>query len=278
MPDPPKIPPEVPPEVPPSIVIGGTPRVLACLPPRADFGGLMAFSAANALIPRNRWQEIDLADLAGEVWDQGPHGSCVGHGGAKAFEIAFRMAGGTVPDSGFSPTSLYALINQGRDRGAIVSDAMDALLETGICTMAECPESVIYERDIPDSANATRARFRVSDAFHCGTFDEIGSALQLGFPVAFGIPIGDGFNNPGPDGVIYTGGMPLGGHCMCAKGTIRMSDGSWGLKVRNSWGRRWAHEGDCILVEAHFRGTCDAFAVRASRTDPLDPHPAPPAP
>src|SRR3954453_23010764 len=151
----------------PSILVDGRNRPLGRLPPRADFGGLPRFAATNALIPRSDWREVDLSPLGVPVLDQGQHGSCVGHGSTSAYWFAYLMAGGTVPPSGFSPTSLYALINGGRDGGAVVSDAMDALISRGICTMAECPETVIYARQIPASAEATRKRFRVLDAFHC---------------------------------------------------------------------------------------------------------------
>ena len=251
------------------------PRALGCLPPLDDFGGLPRFAAANGLIPRGDWRDVDLSPLGVPVLDQGSHGSCVGHGSTSAFWWAYLIAGGTVPESGFSPTSLYALINGGRDRGAVVSDAMTALMEQGLCLMSEVPESLIYERQIAESAKATRKRFRVLDAYHCETFDAIGSALQLGFPVSFGIMLPGRFNQLDGEGVAGLGGLPLGGHCMCAYGTKKLQDGRWAIRVRNSWGFRWGQGGNCLLVENHFGRTCDAFAIRASLPDPMDPNAAP---
>lgn len=255
----------------PSVIVDGQPRYLACLPPRTDFGGLPKFTATNREIPRSGWRDVDLSPLGVPVLDQGQHGSCVGHGSTAAYWFAYLMAGGTVPTSGFSPTSLYALINGGRDGGAIVSDSMDALISRGICTMAECPESMIYARQIPASAETTRKRFRVLDAFHCDSFDAIGSALQLGFPVSFGIMLPGNFNNLDSEGVAGHGRGAIGGHCMCAFGTTKLMDGQWAIRVRNSWGTRWGRRGDCLLIESHFGRDCDAFAIRANLSDPMDP-------
>ncbi len=248
---------------------------LGCLAPRDDFGGYKLYGDSNPILSRDQWQDVDLSPFLHPVWNQGGHGSCVGHGSATAFHLAYRIAGGTVPPSGFSPTSLYALINNGRDRGAIVSDAMDALLSHGLATMAEVPESVIYERQIPASAKATRKRFRASDCYRTNTFDAIASALQRGFPVSFGIMLPGRFNNLDPEGVCGLGGGWLGGHCMAAYGLKRLANGKWAIRVRNSWGLRFGVNGNCLLVEEHFGRDLDAFAIRANLADPLDPNPAP---
>lgn len=262
----------------PSVIAfpGGTPRVLARLAPHDDFGGLPRFAAAHNLVPRAEWQDVDLSPFLHPVWDQGQHGSCVGHGSATAYHLAYRIAGGTVPEGGFSPTSLYALINGGRDRGAVVSDAMDALMKNGLGLMSEVPESIIYEQQISSQAKASRARFKVLDAYHVDTFDALGSALQLGFPVSFGIMLPGRFMILNAEGVCGLGGRGLGGHCMAAYGTKRLANGQWAIRVRNSWGTRWGVSGNCLLVEEHFNDPhLDAFAIRANLADPMDSRPQP---
>lgn len=253
--------------------IDGQPRVMGCLPPELHktrrFASILL---AVALIARSLWREVNLEAFLGAVWNQGNHGSCVGHGGTKAYEVRYRLEGKTVPPSGFSPTSLYALCNGGRDGGAIVADAMDALINGGLCTMDEVPESVIYARQISATANATRKRFRAEDAYHCSTFDQIVTALQLSYPVAFGITIYSAFNSPPANGIIPRHGFVLGGHCMCAFGVTKI-DGKWYLRVRNSWGEAWGLQGNCLLGEEWFaNGDCDAFALRVTRPDPQDPN------
>jgi hypothetical protein len=250
----------------------GQTRVMGCLPPKFDFGGLpRLFTASNPIIPRSEWREVDFSPLGVPVLDQGSHGSCVGHGSGSTYWFAYLIGGGTVPTGGFSPTSLYSQVNGGRDGGAIVSDAMDALMKTGIGLMSDVPESMIFARQISAEAKAKYNRFRVASAYHCATFDEIGSALQLGFPVSFGITIRRPFMNPPSSGIVPTGGFPVGGHCLCAYGTTKLPDGSWGIRTRNSWNESYGIKGNCILPEGHFGGSTDAFAVQCPTVDPSDP-------
>lgn len=256
------------------IMPDGVIRVMGCLPPLADYGGLPKFAAANRVIPRSEWRDIDLSPLGVPVLNQGQHGSCVGHGSTTAYWFAYLIAGGTVPIGGFSPTSLYAQINGNRDRGAVVSDAMTAMMTTGIGLMSDVPESLIYDRQISAEAKAKYSRFRVLDAYHCSTFDEIGSALQLGFTVSYGITLAANFNNLDSEGVAGHGWGVLGGHCMAGFGTKKLNSGKWAIRNRNSWGQ-WGQNGNCFLVEEHFGRDCDAFAIRAAMFDPMDPQKLP---
>ena len=251
-------------------------------PPAAnhDFGGCGKFAAqpGMAILDPSQWRETDLGIDQVPVFYQTQNG-CVGHGGTTAFWLAYNMAGGTVPPSGFSPTSLYAMVNNGIDEGAIVSDSMQALMDFGVCTMDEFPEAKYFEPQLSAQAKETRKRFRVQDAYHCDTFEAIGSALQLGFPVSFGVTLPYGYQSVGPDGLMPLARFdPRAGHCMCGYGTTKLKSGEPAIKVRNSWSSRWGNQGNCLMVAYHFGRQCDAFAVRADITDPLDPNAQPVAP
>jgi len=116
-----------------------------------------------------------------------------------------------------------------------------------------------------------RKRFRLADAYHTSTFDEVGSALMLAYPVSFGIMLPGRFHNLDAEDVCGLGGGRLGGHCMLAYGLVKLKSGQWGIRMRNSWSTAWGRNGNGVLVEDHFgNGNLDAFAVRASLPDPQD--------
>jgi len=248
----------------------GTRRVLASLAPRPDFGGLPRWASAMPVIPRSDWVDRDYAHYNAPILDQGQRGSCTGQGGVSAFWRQWLILGRTPRE--FSACYIYGNINGGRDAGAIVSDVMTTLMSKGVCLLSEVPEGMIYRRSFPSSADATAQRFRVARAYHCATFDELGSALQRGFMVVFGIMVGGSFGNLDSEGVAPVGGM--GGHCLMACGMKKSSRHGWILHTQNSWGTRWGLNGYCYLTEKHFTsvwGGLDAFAIQDIHADPQEP-------
>lgn len=264
----------------PFIVSGGHKRYLACLPPRADFGGLPKFTAAPGarIIPRSQWKPIDRRWLFTKAYilDQNGHGSCVGNGSAGALRKARWLAGQA--DIELSPAALYAQINGGSDNGAVISDALTALQQTGTCRYTMVGEEPIYLRQLPAGWQEDAARFRIAQAYHCQTFDAIASAIQLGFMVVYGIMVGANFEHFDRYGVAGVSPGP-GNHCMHADGMVPLPDGRWVLDDSNSWGPDWgpSQDGRCYLCEDHFGhgDQFDAFAIVSATEDPNDPHKPP---
>ena len=252
------------------IEFDGHRRILACLPPPADFGGLPKWRAANPTIPRDQWQEVDYSHLACPILDQDGHGSCVGHGACGAFETTWNLSGNT--PQRFSSCFLYGLINGNRDAGANISSALQALMDKGIALLSQVPEGMIYQRQFPAEAFTTAQRFKVGEGYHLQSFDDMGSALQMGFLVVYGLYVGGDFGNLNSEGVAPAhGGM--GNHCMYGVGLKRLASGQWAIRNRNSWGERWGNQGTCLLVERHFYNGSndpDAFAIKAVMEDPQD--------
>lgn len=242
------------------------------------YGGFKRLSAApNAkLIDPSDWEDIDLGIDAIPVKFQEQSG-CVGQGSHVGFWLAAIAAGITIPPDGFSPTSLYAMVNHGVDKGAIVSEAMQACIDYGFATGDQVPESEYFEWQLSDEAKETRKRYRVADAYHCSFFEAIGSALQLRYPVVFGLSLPYGYQSVGANGVMPIAPPdPLAGHCMCAYGTTKNPrNGRPLIKARTSWGSGYGNRGNIVFDASHFQRYCDAFAIRADAVDPLDPNQPP---
>jgi hypothetical protein len=256
----------------------GERRVLACLPPRPDFGNLPKFRSQFVPLPRTEWLPLDRRARMPWILDQDSISSCVGNGAAGALRRARLLAGAS--DVALSPGFLYALINGGSDNGAVISDACDALTRVGTCTYTTVGERPFYTQQMPAAAHAEAARFRVARAYHAQTFDEIVSGLLLGFLPVFGIMVGNSFQRFDRHGVAgHTPGP--GNHCLHADGCARLDDGRWVLDTVNSWGDSWGpwKNGRCYLDEDHFAhgDQPDAFLIEAVVDDPEDPN-NPPAP
>lgn len=250
-------------------------RFLGALPPRIQNGKVLynapRLESAVELIPRSKWVEFKNTLKSIPILDQNGHGSCVGHASASAVMKCRAKQGMTFQL--LSPCFVYALGNGGRDAGMVISDAADILRQYGICLESEFPEGNIYKSQIPDQAYETaKSRFLALDIYQCNSFDEIGTALQLGWDVVYGITVGSQFDNLDRDGVPGFGGA-RGGHALAdAESMIIGSKGNWLIPTRNSWTRKWGLDGFCNLSEDHFSrsGYIDAYAIRVMKTDPKE--------
>jgi hypothetical protein len=265
---------------PPFIEVDGQKRYLTCLPPSqarfmAPRGG--EFSAAHAAIPRAQWKEVDnRGKFPADKWvfDQDGIGSCVGNGATAALMKARALAG--MSYLRLAPGCTYAQINGGQDRGAVISDSLVALQQTGTITSATLgsDEKPFYAKQMPAGWRGEAARFRIEEALKCNTFDDMATAIQLGYVVVYGMQVGQSFNSFTPEGVAGSSPGP-GNHCMHADGLHKLPSGQWALDNVNSWGADWGpwKNGRCYLVEKHFQqgDQPDAYAVKTAVEDPLDP-------
>lgn len=267
-------------ELPVHIEPSGEVRVLAALRPRPNYGALPRWRDVKPIVPRSSWQRRDYSNFQCPLLDQRQTSSCVGHGADTGFTRAWLMAGH--PLVRFSACYIYGKINGGQDQGAVVSDAMTQLMTGGVCLETTVPEGMIYARDFPPNADAEAANYKILDAYHVGTFDEIASAIMMGYTVVDGIVVGDNFSDLDRFGVppIVPTGQP-GGHCTECHGLIQLPGGvlagQWGIEKQNSWGYGWANGGMFVIGEPHYQvaaqamGLIDAFAIRAVGDVPADP-------
>lgn len=248
---------------------GATWRALACLPPEPGEGKMGLFSDNFPVIPRPQWKPVTYAGYTVPILDQGAHGSCVWHATCTALWKAWLKSGGT-PHS-FSPTFGYALGNGNRDAGMSISAAADIAAQYGNCLASEFPEGQIWKRDIPAGAYTTALRFRLMKWFKLTSFDEVVSAILLGFFPVFDVYVGRNFNNLDADGVPPTRAGVTGNHAQTVDGFHFTPAGRPLLDDINSWGN-WGLNGRCNYDENALDHDLDAWCVQALTEDPQEPN------
>lgn len=255
---------------------GSQPRLLGALRPYRACA-LPLFSNKFDVIPESRWSECSLKSWNAPVWNQGAFGSCVGQGSATAFTYSWRLSG--QPYHEFSPTSIYARINGGRDVGAVVSDGLECLKNYGVALMSQFGQDKIYEAQITPQIARTARRFRVVEAYKISTWDQMGTALLKGMPCVSGIGIGRNFNDLDSDGIAPLPDFLIGGHCMAHIGLVQVA-GKWYIQTQNSWSAGWGKGGFCLLQRGAWDGRYgfpfDAFAISSPFDDPDDSSNDPP--
>jgi hypothetical protein len=257
----------------PYLDIGGHKRYLAALPDKKVRAHLPLFSDTYPDLDESQWQEFDDDDSYLDILDQDGRSSCVGHGAETGFQLAWYQGRGT-PHL-FSANWIYSLINGGSDNGAVVGDAMDALIKTGACLDSTVPEgNMIFQNQMPPGAMQEASRFKLDTAYRVSTWKSICTAIQLRHPVVFGVDIGRNFA-PNKDGFLPQLSGRGGGHCMCARLGMRKMNGQWYIKVQNSWGKDWGKGGICYMPQSYFNGQTDHFVPIAPAVDPQDIHKPP---
>lgn len=256
----------------------GVPRVLAALPPRPTCA-VPPFAATYQVLQRSDWREINLmTTFDPPILNQGSSSSCVGHATCTVATVAFMQSGH--PLLRFSPTFVYAQINNDADQGAVIADAATELEKTGIALESEVPEGMIYKRQIPLSAYQTALKYRSQRWHKCNSYDAVGTALSLGFPVVGGFLVGRNFSNVLADGRVPLPDSILGGHALPILG-LRRRGSDWDLAFQNSWGPTWGSRGRAWMSEnfvgytAQRYGQLDMFALEvletAEDTEPVVP-------
>ncbi len=250
----------------------GEPRLLACLPTHPDVRArFKSFSSANPLVPRSQWAPIDRRPQFDSTYilNQRSHGSCTGFGSAGALMRARALSGQAFQT--LSGSFTYSYVNGGRDQGASIGDTLDSLMQHGTCTDAECGWDMIYTRQIPDSARQTALRFKIDEGYRIDTYDEAGSATQLGFTLVYAVMVGRTFDNLDSDDIVGLDRGP-GNHCVHAYGLKQSKSGLWILDSANSWDVTWGNQGRFCVTEQHWNGVqMDAYAIRVSSFDPNNP-------
>ncbi|HEY1191903.1 MAG TPA: C1 family peptidase [Gemmata sp.] len=221
-------------------------------------------SPNTPLIPRAQWKPVDLGTFLPPVHDQDGIGQCASSSACTVLEACRAQAG--LPYVYMSAGDLYSRVNGGRDNGSMPEDNLAELLNNGVAPASAVPY-IWNGRKYTDSATVTsRKPNRFAAAYICDSFDALASALQQGYICQIAVWWYDNFT-PDSSGLLPRQGRGgKGGHALCAYGLTQLSDGTWALLVRNSWGTAWGNAGNCTMPESLFAGSNQFGNVWACRS------------
>lgn len=227
--------------------------------------------ADQVLIPRSQWRQVDFVsgtDPKQFILDQKSTGACVGFSGAGSL-MRVRQERGR-PFVRLSGACLYSQINHGVDDGANITDSMTALESQGTCPEADMPLPHIFK---PLPTNTTW--YREDAPCTLTSFDEIATAMQLGFFPQFPIYVGSTFEHFANGVAGYNRpSSGYGNHSVYGAGLVNQN-GAWFILVPNSWGAAWGpfsaskpQWAGCVLIsEKHVQDTSHADDAYAHISD-----------
>ena len=200
---------------------------------------------------------FDLSPEMPPVGDQGPQGSCVGWATTYAMRSYLEhytkktvYLNGTTPNNDvlFSPAFVYNLLNEGKDRGLFMSDALNLLKTQGSTTLADMPYVPSDFTTQPTAKQKDKATgFKVKNWGRISiSIAEIKAFLSNNNPVIFGMDVDanmtklvDRFGAE-KGWKTFDKNSVRGGHAMVIVGYNNAKNA---FKVQNSWGTSWGNKG-----------------------------------
>ena len=173
----------------------------------------------------------------------------------------------------FSPAFVYNQINQGRDGGATLVDALNLLRAKRALSWAEMPYLSDNITQYPSAQQLQKARrFRIAYWRQVNVADimEIKSHVHAGYPVMTGMLIDQGFYQLKKSTWDSFDGSSKSGHAVVVVG---FDDHKHAFKVMNSWGGNWSEGGYGWVSYRHFRKAArEAYVAKDAWNDPPLPN------
>ena len=175
--------------------------------------------------------------------NQGDLGSCTAWavGYALKSNNEYIKRGWTISDEihHFSPSYIYNQINEGKDEGSDIRDAIDLIINEGVCTMAYMDyDDTDYTTQPTAIQTANAALYKASGFYEFTNLDQIKVALYVGYGVVISVNTYPDLRNLSSSNQIYdtVSGVSEGGHAICL---IGYDDSKNAFKFINSWGTSW---------------------------------------
>lgn len=247
--------------------------VLGCLKPDPTFTAAPDFTTAFNVLPQSEWKENSLKAANVPIRDQKQFGSCGGQSSCESFMYA-RAIRGLKPVI-LSATFIYGLCNGGKDAGSRVTDCVNVLKTYGTCLDSQVPYNMIYRTQFPQAAFDTAQHYKALEVYKINTYEELITALVLGFPCVTGIAVGQNFvhNQLSPYGIAPLPNIVAGGHALCIMG-IKYLENKWVLEFQNSWSKTWGLDGFAYLQKGNFNPGYgfgfDTYAICSVLADPKE--------
>lgn len=234
----------------PTVFEGGDARKLCARPfdptdaaPKAIFGE----TPTTRLIPRNQWKPVDLSRCMSPIKNQNGIGECNFSATGNVLEACRRLLG--LDHYDLSAGDGYSRINGGRDNGSLPEDALKIMMEEGLATTATVPYLHWRGEIRTPEVLAERKRFRILEALWCPTFEHAASALQQGYFLDTAVFWFDREPLNAEGWLGDRGAGNRGGHAIAGCGLMLREDGTWGVKIANSWTTNWGVNGYGVLPE-----------------------------
>lgn len=193
------------------------------------------------LIPESEWagmleqQEREKSTLTDQILeaglpplDQGMTNFCWANSSTMVAKI-LRMQEGE-PLVPLSPASVACPINGFRNQGGWCGQSITQIAEHGVAPASLWPANAIDRKYYTDEEKAEASKYRIQKWFELGArnFAQVATCMLKRKPCAVD------FN--------------WWSHSVCAIGLVRNKDGTWGLRIYNSWGKKFGTNGMAVLT------------------------------
>lgn len=178
--------------------------------------------------------------------NQGSQNSCVGWAVGYALKSGseYRKRAWTVSSTNhiFSPSYIYNQLNDGTDSGATIIDALELVVEQGVCTLPYFPYNQNSYTLQPSSVQIANANLYKASEFHTILgINNIKEKIYQNYGVVIGIDIYPDFTNLSYTNSVYdtVSGTKQDSHAICLIGYDDNVGSNGAFKFINSWGTDW---------------------------------------